>query len=74
MEIEQIEQIKQDIKRAQKFELAGESFCAFGSILYIVDSVTHKQHSVSILYLIGSSLFLVGSILMIIQSIITVKD
>ncbi len=70
-----MDNITRNIKQAQIFELIGESFCAIGSILYIIDSFTHgtiKLYTYSILYLIGSFLFLIGSILMIIQSVYTI--
>jgi len=66
-----------DIKRAQWFELFGESACSIGSILYIIDSATNSQvllNEVPILYLCGSIVFLLGSFLMIIQSIYTISS
>ena len=70
-----METIIQNIKQAQWFELVGESLCAIGSILYIIDSATNSNiliYQVPIFYLIGSILFLLGSFLMIIQSIYTI--
>jgi hypothetical protein len=66
-----------DIKRAQWFELFGETACSIGSILYIIDAATNSQvllNEVPILYLIGSIVFLLGSFLMIIQSIYTISN
>lgn len=70
-----MDKLTNDIKRAQWFELFGESACSIGSILYIVDASTNSQilvYEVPILYLIGSIIFLLGSFLMIIQSVQTI--
>ena len=55
-----MDKLTNDIKRAQWFELFGESACSIGSILYIIDASTNSQilvYEVPILYLIGSIIF-----------------
>ncbi len=74
-----VTKVTNNIKQVQVFELIGESLCAIGSILYIIDASTNGEiiiYSIKIefLYLLGSILFLLGSILMIIQSVLTIKN
>ena len=73
-----VNNVTNNIKNAQIFELIGEFIYSIGSILYVIDASLHsnskfKVNDINILYMVGSLLFLIGSFLMIAQSILTIK-